>query len=643
MLQEEICSLHKRKSDYLLSKEQPPELESQKIEQEKLKYQKIQLQRALKMEEEISSKHMISVKLFVQELFVEAVGKAFPDFPAGTVTVQQSTQEKFGDYQCNSAMPIAQLLKKQGKKPVTRDIAEAITKNLTENELLDKVEIAGPGFINVFLKHAFVSKQLGDVLVNGVRPPVVREKKRICVDMSSPNVAKEMHVGHLRSTVIGDSISRLFEFLGHDVLKINHIGDWGTQFGMLIAHLSDKFPDYQSISPPISDLQSFYKESKVRFDSDDEFKQKAYRYVVQLQNKDPDMIKAWNLICDVSRKDFLQIYSRLDVNNLIERGESFYQELMKEVVNALEHGGFLQEDDGRKILFPPGCPIPLTIVKSDGGFTYDTSDMAALYQRLFTEKCDWIFYVVDTGQGVHFQNVFAGAQMACWFKPDLKRIEHVGFGVVLGEDKKKFKTRSGDTVKLSQLLDEGLNRAWEKLKEKERDKVLTPEELKKAQEAVAYGCIKYADLSHNRCNDYVFSFDKMLEDKGNTAVYLLYAYTRIKSIARSANINSVEIKEAAKSTPVSLDHPKEWKLGKALLQFPEVIVKMTEDLLLHSLCEYMYELACSFSEFYDNCYCIEKLPGGTKINMGRILLCEATASVLAQCFSILGINPLEKM
>lgn len=468
---------------------------------------------------------------------------------------------------------------------------------------------------------------------------------KVVVDFSSPNIAKEMHVGHLRSTIIGESMCRLFEFAGYDVLRLNHLGDWGTQFGMLIAHLQDKFPDYLTVSPPIGDLQAFYKESKRRFDTEEEFKKRAYQCVVLLQSKNPDFIKAWNLICDVSRREFQKIYNCLDIT-IIERGESFYHEMMKDIVKEFEDKGFVQVDDGRKVVFVPGFPVPLTIMKSDGGYTYDTSDLAALKHRLCEEKGDILIYVVDSGQSVHFQTVFAAGQMIGWYDPKVTRVAHAAFGVVLGEDKKKFKTRSGDTVRLIDLLEEGLKRAMDKLKDKERDKVLTPEELKAAQTSVAFGCIKYADLSHNRLNDYVFSFDKMLDDRGNTAAYLLYAFTRIRAIARLANIDEQMLRKAAREEVLILDHEKEWKLGKCILRFPEILQKILEDLLLHTLCDYLYELATTFTEFYDSCYCVEKdrqTGQIVKVNMWRLLLCEATATVMAKGFDILGIKPVQRM
>merc|ERR1719300_441961 len=442
-----------------------------------------------------------------------------------------------------------------------------IVANVPENILVEKLEVAGPGFVNIYLRKSFVETSLNNLLEKGVLPPVIGSKKKVIVDFSSPNIAKEMHVGHLRSTIIGDSICRLLEFLGHDVLRLNHIGDWGTQFGMLIAHLQDEFPNYKTESPPISDLMSFYKQSKARFDSDEEFKARAYACVVKLQAHEEDYLKAWNLICDVSRIEFQKVYDRLDIK-IVERGESFYQDRMVAVVSDLSKKGYLEEDEGRKVMFGDGAPIPLTVVKSDGGFTYDTSDMAALKQRTEEEKADWLIYVTDAGQATHFQSIFACAEKAGYSKE--VRIDHVGFGVVLGEDKKKFKTRSGDTVRLVELLDEGLKRSREKLLEKEREKVLSPEEMLAAETNVAYGCIKYADLSHNRNHEYIFSFDKMLEDKGNTAVYMLYAYTRIRSIVRTAKVTSEELDRLRreKGLRVSLGHEKELKLGKLLLRLP---------------------------------------------------------------------------
>lgn len=389
-----------------------------------------------------------SIQNALYEFFKEAIRLEFPDLTEVPILIALSNNPNFGDYQCNSAMPITQLLKAQGIKTNPKEVAEKIKARVlslmekTPFKLIETISVQG-GFINILLSKAEGLRCLQLILDHGVVAPVLSNKRRVLVDFSSPNIAKEMHVGHLRSTIIGESICRLLEYLGHDVIRINHVGDWGTQFGMLIAHLQDKFPDYLKVSPAISDLQTFYKESKKRFDEDEEFKKRAYECVVKLQGHDPDYIKAWNLICDVSRQEFQKVYDRLDVK-IIERGESFYQSRMVDIVKWLEENGYLENDEGRKIMWAEGASIPFTIVKSDGGFTYDTSDMAAIKQRIEEEKADWLIYVTDAGQGPHFDILQRCAKKCGILDPEKVRVDFVGFGVVLGEDKKKFKTRSGN-------------------------------------------------------------------------------------------------------------------------------------------------------------------------------------------------------
>ncbi|KAM3965658.1 arginine--tRNA ligase-like protein [Aphomia sociella] len=582
----------------------------------------------------------------LKNVFDVAITSAYPDLEDPPIVITLSgNNPKFGDYQCNSAMAISQLLKAKNVKTNPREVANNILNKTPTSPLIERIEVAGAGFLNIYLNKAFAEHVLNCILRFGIKPPPAK-RERIIVDFSSPNIAKEMHVGHLRSTIIGDSICRVLEFLNQDVLRINHLGDWGTQFGMLIAHLQDKFPNFKTHSPPISDLQAFYKESKKRFDEDEQFKKRAYTCVVELQSGHADYVAAWKLICEVSRQEFQKIYDRLDIK-IIDRGESFYNSRMKIVVKQLKDGGYLEEDEGRLIMWGNAQKhdgIPLTVVKSDGGYTYDTSDMATIKQRVEEENGDRLIYVTDAGQYTHFITIEACAKRSGILKNGQK-VEHVGFGVVLGEDKKKFKTRSGDTVKLIDLLNEGLKRSLDKLIEKGRDKVLTPEELKQAQEAIAYGCIKYADLSHNRVNDYVFSFDKMLDDKGNTAVYLLYALTRIRSIARTAQITVDQLLSEAQKTGLKLSHEAEWKLAKVLLRFPEVILKAANDLYLHSLCEYLYEISSTFTEFYDKCYCVEKDKDGkiVKIIYERLMLCEVTARIMEKSLEILGIKTVSRM
>ncbi|XP_037076536.1 arginine--tRNA ligase, cytoplasmic-like [Pollicipes pollicipes] len=648
LAEQEIEKLHGTLQQLLAGSGEPSEADSEEVarlraENQKLRHRAGVLRRAAEAEAQRAPAGMQCLHMALSARFTAAIAAAFPDIPDAPTGLTSGS--RFGDYQCNAALPIVKILKDQGIKMSPRDVAQKIISCVPENPIIERMEVAGAGFINVFLRKEHAAEQLRQMLLRGVPAPAV-QKRRVVIDYSSPNIAKEMHVGHLRSTIIGDSISRLLEFLGHDVLRINHLGDWGTQFGMLIAHLADKFPNYKTETPPITDLQGFYKESKKRFDEDEAFKKRAYDCVVRLQAYEEDIIRAWKLICAVSEREFGKIYARLNVKGLVSRGESFYQSRMQDVVQVLTERGFLEEDNGRQIMFAPGCDLPLTVVKSDGGFTYDTSDMAALRQRVEEEHADWLIYVVDAGQSAHLQSVFACARRAGWLDGGV-RVDHVGFGVVLGEDRKKFKTRSGETVRLVDLLDEGVKRTLEKLREKGRDGELTPEELRQAQEHVAYGCIKYADLSHNRNHEYVFSFDKMLDDRGNTAAYLLYALTRIRSISRKAQLTSEQlVKTAEDGTAIELLHDKEWKLAKVLLRFPEVVVRVTEDLFIHSLCDYLYEVSTVFTEFYDSCYCVEKdrkTGEIVKINMSRMLLCEATALVMTRCFGILGIKTVQKM
>ncbi|CAH8444678.1 Arginine--tRNA ligase, cytoplasmic [Schistosoma haematobium] len=626
--------------DKLLQSANFSEIKKLLEEGEKLRYQASHLEKYLKQLENHVQHNSISIQATVAALFDYAIKTVFIN-TKHCVQLNVPNKRSFGDYQCNSALSIR---KESNSDQNPFDIAKSIVAALPVNDLIERVDVVLPGFINIWIKQQFISTEVRKILLHGVTPPFIPHKYSVIVDMSSPNIAKEMHVGHLRSTIIGESISRLLSFLGHKVLKLNHLGDWGTQFGMLITHLKEIYPDHKT-APPISDLQAFYKTSKTRFDEEKDFNQRAHVAVVKLQQNDPEYVHAWKQICDISRKEFDDVYRRLGIENLIERGESFYQSRMEEFVNDLKSQNVLQEDEGRLILWPPKCEVPLTVVKSDGGFTYDTSDLTALLQRLHEEKADWVLYVVDMGQSVHLNTVFGGAEMLGYYNPNVHRVQHIGFGVVLGEDKKKFKTRSGDTVRLVDLLDEGLERAKNRLLEKERNKELTEAEFERAQKAVAYGCIKYADLSHSRTIDYVFSFDRMLDDKGNTAVYLLYAYTRIRSIIRNAGYSERTINEISETVPLKFEHPMELTLAKALCRLPDILLKIQNDFLLHSLCDYLYDLSCDFTNFYDACYCIERNQetGDVQINKERIVLCEATARVMKCGFDILGIETVEKM
>eukprot|EP00742_Colponemidia_sp_Colp-10_P001631 GILJ01001750.1.p1 GENE.GILJ01001750.1~~GILJ01001750.1.p1 ORF type:complete len:600 (+),score=136.22 GILJ01001750.1:55-1800(+) len=571
-------------------------------------------------------------------IFTTAIQNAFPGVQ-DTAIIATTTNDSFGDFQCNSPMSIYKSYGKHFGLSNPRAAAEAIRQNLPVNDLVGKVDIAGPGFLNVFLNPNFIKTKLVDMLQNGIRLPV-GEKKRVIVDFSSPNIAKEMHVGHLRSTIIGDAICRILEFCGHDVDRVNHVGDWGTQFGMLIAHLQDQFPDFLTNPPDLKDLCTFYKESKKRFDSEPEFKSKAHQNVVKLQGGDEVCRTAWKLMCEISRSEFQKIYDRLQVV-LEEKGESFYNPLIPRLVKELEERELIRLDGGAKCFFIPDQKIPLIAVKSDGGFSYDSTDLAGIYYRLMDQRADWVIYITDAGQWPHFELVFEAAKLAGWHRPPQTRVDHVGFGVVTGEDRKKLKTRSGDAVRLVDLLDEAKDRSLKEMKDRiasgEEKSELTEEQLSMAAEKVGYGAVKYYDLKQNRTTSYAFSFDRMLDVRGNSAVYMMYAYARIASIGRKANVEiGGLIQDAAQL--VNLDDPAERALAATLLRFPDIIFAILGDLMLNRLCDFLYELAGKYNQFHHNCMVI-----GHEKQSSRLLLCEATRMVMLQGLQLLGITPLERL
>uniref|UniRef100_A0A0E0KYU9 arginine--tRNA ligase n=1 Tax=Oryza punctata TaxID=4537 RepID=A0A0E0KYU9_ORYPU len=552
---------------------------------------------------------------------------------------------KFGDYQCNNAMGLWSRIKGSGtsfKNP--NAIGQAIAKNLPPSDIIESTSVAGPGFVNIVLSNSWVAKRIQDMLVNGIKTwaPILPVKRAV-LDFSSPNIAKEMHVGHLRSTIIGDTLARMFEFSNVEVLRRNHVGDWGTQFGMLIQYLFEKFPNWEEIgSQAIGDLQTFYKESKHRFDGDPEFKDRAQQAVVRLQGGEERYRAAWNKICEISRNEFDMVYKLLNVK-LEEKGESFYNPFIPQVLEELNNKGLIKESEGAKVIFIEGHQIPLIVVKRDGGFNYASTDLAALWYRLNVEKAEWIIYVTDVGQQQHFDMFFNAARMAGWL-PDPKekkfpKTNHVGFGLVLGSDGKRFRTRSTEVVRLIELLDEAKSRSKSELLQRltENGKIVdwTEEELEKTSEAVGYGAVKYADLKNNRLTNYTFSFEQMLSDKGNTAVYLQYAHARICSIIRKSN---KDVEELKMSGSISLDHPDERVLGLYLIRFAEVVEEACTNLLPNVLCEYLYNLSEMFTKFYTNCQVV-----GSPEETSRLLLCQATAVVMRQCFELLGITPVYKL
>ncbi|MEO0349389.1 MAG: arginine--tRNA ligase [Cyanobacteria bacterium P01_A01_bin.15] len=573
----------------------------------------------------------------LQTALVNAFG---PDLEGTDPVLVPTNNPKFGDYQANVAMSLAKRLK---DKP--RAIATKIVDHLTLDDLCEPPQIAGPGFINLKFKTDYLQTQLKALYPDkrlGV--PTADPVQRTIVDFSSPNIAKEMHVGHLRSTIIGECIARTLEFLGHDVLRLNHVGDWGTQFGMLITHLRDVCPEAitEASSVDIGDLVEFYKQAKKRFDEDEIFKATSREAVVDLQSGEETAYKAWQLLCEQSRKEFQKIYNRLDIN-IQERGESFYNPLLEDVANDLKSLGLLEKDQGAQVVFlegftnKDGNPQPLIVRKSDGGFNYATTDLAAIRQRTIDEKAQRVIYITDAGQANHFAQVFQVANRASWIPDDVELV-HVPFGLVKGEDGKKLKTRSGETVKLKDLLDEAVNRAEKDLQQRILDESRNEsgEFIREVSTTVGLGAVKYADLSQNRTSDYVFSFDKMLALQGNTAPYMLYAYVRVQGISRKGNIDFTQLGDA----PFVLADDAELALAKHLLALDTVVIEVARDLFPNRLCQYLFELSQKFNQFYDRCSVLQaEEPQRTS----RLMLCDLTARTLKLGLSLLGIQVLERM
>lgn len=578
---------------------------------------------------------MINIKRYINSL----IKRAYDTHIGAPINEKYISAVYYGnhgiDYCVKTLIPLGKAL---GKTP--KDLYDILIAYLGEFETtFDRDSI------NINLKPEFIIRYL-DLNVN-VQPH--QPSLKILVDYSSPNIAKDMHVGHLRSTIIGDSICNLFELFGHNIMRINHIGDFGTQFGMIIQHLLEICPNYRTVDLNISDLQKFYAESKKRFDTDEEFANRAYNKVVLLQHGDQSVSDAWEFIKEISRKSYESIYERLNIHGLIECGESFYQPFIPDVIQELEEKGILIEEDGRKIIKIKQFPeVPLTIVKSDGAYTYDTTDIAALKYRLVTLNMDKIIYVTDNGQHNHFEMCFKVAEMMGW-KRDNQELIHVGFGLVQGLDGKKLKSRAGDTIKLMELLDESINEsrkvklALQEEREKRGDiKInMTPEEEEVIIKNIAYSSIKYADLASMRTNDYKFSYQKMLSLKGNSGSYLLYEYTRIASILRNAGEHVQLISDG----PLNITEKEEINVCKQLLLFPEIIESISDDLMFHKLCGYLYNLTNAFSCFHTNCRCLQynekkELIGA---NLSRLTICLITKKILEKSFNILGIIPVEKM
>ena len=594
---------------------------------------------------------MLRIAHSLENQLRDAMQRAFPEAAAAGQAfdpqLAPASKPEFGDFQANGALPLAKPL---GQPP--RKIAEAVVEQLKADAafmgLCLEPQIAGPGFINITLQPerlaAEVQERLGDARL-GV--PAVEQAAPVVVDFSSPNIAKEMHVGHLRSTIIGDSLARVLEFRGHPVLRLNHVGDWGTQFGMLITHLKQVAPEALETADAVDlgDLVAFYREAKKRFDEDEAFQTTSREEVVKLQGGDPVSLKAWGLLCDQSRREFQKIYDRLDIR-LSERGESFYNPYLEGVVRDLEATGLLVVDDGARCVFLEGVsgkdgkPLPVIVQKSDGGFNYATTDLAAIRYRFGSapdgDGARRVVYVTDAGQANHFAGVFQVARRAGWL-PDGARLEHVPFGLVQGEDGKKLKTRAGDTVRLRDLLDEAVERSDADLRRRLEEEGRSEDEafIEHVATTVGLAAVKYADLSQNRITNYQFSFDRMLALQGNTAPYLLYAVVRIAGIARKGGDL-----DAAATGALQFSEPQEWALVRELLKFDAVVAEVEEELLPNRLCTYLFELSQVFNRFYDQVPVLKAEPDALP---SRLALCRLTADTLKLGLGLLGIPTLDRM
>jgi arginyl-tRNA synthetase len=589
---------------------------------------------------------------------------------AGCVAlVRPATDARFGDYQVNGVMPLAKQLKTNPRK-----LAEQILAKLNISDICESPEIAGPGFINLRLKPEFVAKTLVQVSKDAIGLGIEKAEKpkTIVVDFSGPNIAKQMHVGHLRSTIMGDCICRLLELQGNKVVRQNHIGDWGTQFGMLCALYNKRLlkeglrGEERWAAKTLADIEGFYREAHHLYETDEEFAKTAKAAVVGLHTGNETWIRYWKIIVATTSSHFLEIYNRLGVILKDEhtRGESFYKDKLADVVKDLKKQELAVESEGAVCVFPEGFkdkkgkPLPVIVQKSDGAYLYATTDLAAIRYRVGELKADKIVYVTDARQGLHFEMVFAVARKAGWdvkqrtedggpdfaqgASPGRQRTEfvHVTFGSVLGEDGKPLKTRSGENVKLKELLDEAVTRARKVVDEKSPD--LPETQRAEIAKAVGIGAVKYADYTNNRTSDYIFSFDKMLAMEGNTAPYMQYAYARVKSINRKGKEREIDVnKELAGIKELNIGEPSELDLAKHLIRYGEAISSSAGDYRPNYLTAYLYDLAQKFSSFYNDCPVLDASPDKRPT---RLLLCDLTAKTIKHgLHNLLGIEVIEQM
>ncbi|MDU7389371.1 arginine--tRNA ligase [Atlantibacter hermannii] len=549
--------------------------------------------------------------------------------------VRQSAKAQFGDYQANGVMSVA---KKLGMPP--RQLAEQVLNHLDLAGIASKVEIAGPGFINIFLDPAYLSGLVESAVLNErIGIPQVAPQT-IVVDYSAPNVAKEMHVGHLRSTIIGDAAVRTLEFLGHNVIRANHVGDWGTQFGMLIAYL-EKQQNENAGEMALADLEGFYREAKKHYDEDEAFAERARNYVVKLQSGDEYCREMWRKLVDITMTQNQITYERLNVTLTRDdvMGESLYNPMLAGIVADLKAKGLAVESEGATVVFldeyknKEGEPMGVIIQKKDGGFLYTTTDIACAKYRYETLHADRVLYYIDSRQHQHLMQAWTIVRKA-GYVPDSVPLEHHMFGMMLGKDGKPFKTRAGGTVKLSDLLDEALERARRLVAAKNPD--MPADELEALANAVGIGAVKYADLSKNRTTDYIFDWDNMLAFEGNTAPYMQYAYTRVLSIFRKAGME-----ESMLTAPVKITEEREAVLAARLLQFEETLTTVAREGTPHVMCAYLYDVAGLFSGFYEHCPILTAESEG--VRQSRLKLALLTAKTLKIGLDTLGIQTVERM
>ncbi len=540
------------------------------------------------------------------------------------VRVNDASKVEFGDYQFNGIMPLAKPLRRN-----PREIAIQVVENMPQSEMIDKLEIAGPGFINIWLSPDWIAKQLQSVSSSD-RLSVGKKEvaTKVVVDYSSHNMAKQMHVGHLRSTIIGDTLSKLFIFLGDDVIRQNHIGDWGTQFGMLIAYLEELGV---GVGDSLSDLEQFYKDAKVRFDSDENFANIAREYVVKLQSGNTHCLGLWQQFIDMSLGHCEEVYDTLGISLSRDdvRAESSYNSELSNIVTELKESDILVESDGAQCIFVEGNETPIIIQKSDGGFLYATTDLAAIRYRAKDLDAKRISYVVDARQSGHFKQIFDVARRAGFVDEDVS-LEHVSFGMMLDKSGRPFKTRDGGTVKLIDLLEEAVSRAKSMMSQRDTSST----DIDTAAHIVGIGAVKYAELSVNRESNYIFDWDRMLSFEGNTALYLQYAYARIQSIFRKYG--------AQIDGSIILEDDLEKRLGLSLLRFDDVLVGAANESMPHYISSYLYNLTTLFMKFYEQ-NPILKDGVSEETRDSRLMLAKLVADTIKQGLDILGIKVLDRL